>query len=77
MPTILLIKGYRFFFYSNEHPPPHIHVEKDSKTAKFNIEDAELVYSRGFNASDLKELRKLVGQNLVFFKNKWDEYFNN
>lgn len=43
MPTILRINGYRFFFYSNEHLPKHIHIEKDSNTAKFNIEVVELV----------------------------------
>ena len=28
MPTILISKGYRFFFYINDHTPPHIHIEK-------------------------------------------------
>jgi len=26
MPTIVRISGYRFFFYVNDHDPPHIHV---------------------------------------------------
>ena len=77
MPTILIVKGYRFFFYSNEHLPMHIHIEKDLKTAKFNLLNIELVYSRGFNASEIKEIRKLVDKNVVLFKQKWDEYFNN
>lgn len=77
MPTVLRIRGFRFFFYSNEHLPIHIHVEKDNKTAKFSLEAVELVMSRGFNASELKEIRKLVNDNVELFKNKWDEYFNN
>ncbi|MFV0304089.1 MAG: DUF4160 domain-containing protein [Moheibacter sp.] len=77
MPTVLIINGFRFFFYSNEHLPIHIHVEKDNKTAKFNLDEIELVRSRGFNASELKEMRKLVLDNVELFKNKWDEYFNN
>lgn len=77
MPTIMIVKGYRFFFYSNEHLPMHIHIEKDFKTAKFNLLNIELVYSRGFNASELKEIRNLVNDNVVLFKQKWDEYFNN
>ena len=29
MPTILLVMGWRFFFFANEgHEPMHIHVEK-------------------------------------------------
>jgi hypothetical protein len=77
MPTVLIVNGFRFFFYSNEHLPVHIHIEKDNKTAKFNLEQIELVKSRGFNATELKEMRKLVNENVELFKNKWDEYFNN
>lgn len=77
MPTVLRNNGYRFFFYSNEHLPKHIHVEKENKTAKFYLNEIELVHSRGFNASDLKEIRKLVDDNVELFKNKWNEHFNN
>ncbi len=76
MPTILRIKGFRFFFYSNDHTPIHIHVEKDNKTAKFYLNPVELERSRGFNAKEIKELRKLVNDNFELFKNKWNEYFN-
>lgn len=77
MPTILLINGYRFFFYSNEHLPIHIHVEKDNATAKFSLEPiVELVKSKKFNASDIKEIRILVIENREHFINKWYEYFN-
>ncbi|MGB0999552.1 MAG: DUF4160 domain-containing protein [Flavobacteriales bacterium] len=76
MPTILRADGFRFFFYSNEHLPIHIHIEKDNKTAKFNLESIELVKSRGFNASELQEIRKLVNENVTLFKHKWNEYFN-
>ncbi len=47
MPTILYVDGYRFFFYSNNHKPKHIHIEKDSKTAKFNLKPVELTKSLG------------------------------
>lgn len=49
MPTILGYKGYRFFFYSDEHTPKHIHVEQSERTAKYNLEPIELVRNRGFN----------------------------
>ncbi len=76
MPTILLIKGYRFFFYVNDHTPPHIHVEKDRSTAKFDLKNADLIKSRRFNASEIAEIRKMVIENLELFKLKWDEYLN-
>ena len=77
MPTILISNGYRFFFYVNDHPPMHIHIEKDNKTAKFNIELLALVRSRKFNTSEIREIRKLVENNKQLFKQKWSEYFNN
>lgn len=77
MPTILQIRGFRFFFYINDHHPPHIHVEKDRCTAKFSLENAELVKSKRFNASELNEIRKIVLEYSKLFKTKWDERFTN
>ncbi|NBC58815.1 MAG: DUF4160 domain-containing protein [Bacteroidetes bacterium] len=78
MPTVLRIKGFRFFFYTNEHLPVHIHVEKENKTAKFNLEPIlELVYSRKFKASEISEMRKIVSDNQEFLIHQWNEYFGN
>ena len=63
MPTVINRDGFRFFFYSNEHLPKHIHVEKAEKTAKFNLEFVELIKSSRFNASELKQIRNLVEEN--------------
>ncbi len=77
MPTILQTKGYRFFFYINDHYPPHIHVEKDRSTAKFFLKNAELAKSKRFNARELSEIRMIVLENIELFKSKWDERFTN
>jgi Domain of unknown function (DUF4160) len=76
MPTILRLKGYRFFFYVNDHLPPHIHVEKGEGTAKFNLFPVELVKSKRFKSSDIRDIRKLVVSNTELFNSKWNEYFN-
>jgi hypothetical protein len=77
MPTVFLKNGYRFFFYSNDHEPVHIHIEKDGKTAKFYIDPIGLVKSRKFNSSELKEIRKLVTEEKNLINKKWYEFFNN
>lgn len=77
MPTILKIKGYRFFFYVNDHTPPHIHVEKGECTAKFYLEPVELGKSRKFSAVEINSIRILIIENINLFKSKWNEYFNN
>ena len=36
MPTILLLDGWRFFFYADEgNEPMHVHVRKAEKECKF------------------------------------------
>lgn len=77
MPTILRIKGYRFFFYSNEYESKHVHVEKGENTAKFTLETVELIRSRGFNSKDINNIRKMIIKNQNHLINNWDEYFNN
>ena len=34
MPTIFKYEGFRFYFYSNEHLPEHIHVENGDVYAR-------------------------------------------
>ena len=55
----------------------HLHIEKDNKVAKFNLEPIELVKSSKFNASELKQIRNLIEENTEIIKTKWNEYFNN
>jgi hypothetical protein len=39
MPTVFEKDGYRFFFYSNDHRPVHVHVRYGNGEAVFNVED--------------------------------------
>ena len=77
MPTILRIKGFRFFFYSNENDePPHIHIENAENTAKFWLVPIELADSYGFSGKEINTIRKLVTEHQQTFLNAWNEYFN-
>ena len=40
MPNIYEYLGYTFFFYSNDHAPRHVHVEKADKLMKVELEEA-------------------------------------
>lgn len=76
MPTVLRLNGFRFFFYSNEGTePPHIHVEKAERYAKFWLTPILLAESSGFKSSELRQLEKLVEENRELFINAWDEHF--
>lgn len=76
MPTVLRVRNFRFFFFSNEgNEPRHIHVESGGKYAKFWLEPVQLARSVDFNARELNEIRKLILENLNFVKEKWHEHF--
>ena len=77
MPTVLKIKGYRFFFFSLEgNEPPHIHVELGEKVAKYWLDPVNLASSYGFRSHDLTKVRAIVIENRVKFLEKWNEHFS-
>lgn len=76
MPTLFILEGFRFFFYSNDHAPVHVHVEKNGKTAKFTLSPIELAASRRFNAQELRKIRFMIEEHSEIIIAKWNEYFN-
>jgi len=75
MPTILKIDGYRFFFFSNEHTPLHIHIEKADSYARIELESLQVTDSYNLNSKELKILLKLVKANKTKLEGAWNEYF--
>jgi hypothetical protein len=76
MPTVLRIKGHRFFFFSNEgNEPPHIHIETADKYAKFWINPIVLATSIGYNSKELREIHQIIEEYKNLFEEKWHEYF--
>jgi len=37
MPTLFIVFGFRFLFYSNDHEPIHVHVIKGNAEARFQV----------------------------------------
>ncbi|MFN2386770.1 MAG: DUF4160 domain-containing protein [Thermoanaerobaculia bacterium] len=49
MPTLGRFGPFRFFFYSNEGAhPPHVHVQQESKIAKFWLDPVALASTGRF-----------------------------
>lgn len=77
MPTILLVNGFRFYFYMNEHLPVHIHVSKGGSHAKFIlVPEIELVYNMGFKVKEIREVIDILIDNFEFIVQKWYETFD-
>jgi len=77
MPVVLRIKGYRFYFFSNEgHEPMHIHVEKAESNCKVWLDPViSFEYAYGFSSKEQKEILEIVNKNFENIKKVWDEYF--
>ncbi len=77
MPTVFSRDGYRFFFYSNDHRPIHVHVQKGSGEAVFNVEGTvELRESAGLKGQELRHAEELAKEHRELIIQKWDEHFD-
>lgn len=77
MPTIFIWRGYRFHFFSNEgSEPPHVHVSKDGREAKFWLGDSSLVFNDDFKHNEIRKIKEIVAENKEMFLEKWNEYLN-
>lgn len=78
MPTILLLAGYRFFFYSLEgNEPAHIHVERGDDVAKYWLSPVRLAESHGFRSRELNRVRAMVIEHRTTFLEEWHAHFGN
>lgn len=72
MPVVLRIKGYRFWFYEADlDEPPHIHVGKEGKEAKYWLTSIALARLRGFREYELNEIESVLEENQTFILESW------
>lgn len=63
MPVVLRVKGYRFWFYQADlDEPPHVHVGKEGKEAKYWLNPIALARSRGFRQHELYEIERILAE---------------
>ena len=75
MPTVFEIFGLRFFFFSDDHDPVHVHVVKGDDEAKIAVmPEIELVYNHGLKVQDVKRALKLVKMYKEEIIAAWNEY---
>ena len=75
MPTVFQKDGFRFFFYSNDHRPVHVHVRLGEGEAVFNVGvNVELRESAGMKVADLARAQALAEQNRELIVSKWHEH---
>ncbi|MEX0289358.1 MAG: DUF4160 domain-containing protein [Flavobacteriaceae bacterium] len=75
-PTVFRHKNYRFYFFSREEERKHIHIYSPDGEAKFWIEpNIELSVNKGLKKTELKEIEKLIEENLNEIISSWNKHF--
>ncbi|MBP5721610.1 MAG: DUF4160 domain-containing protein [Bacteroidales bacterium] len=76
MPTVFILLGYVFKFYSNDHEPLHIHVLKGGHKAKFSLFPVHLRDNYGFKRSEIKLIKTIIEDNQETIAEHWNRFFN-
>jgi hypothetical protein len=72
MPVVLRIRGYRCWFYQADlAEPPHIHVGKEGKEAKYWMNPVALARSRGFRDHELNEIKRILLEHRDYILQTW------
>ena len=77
MPTVFTKEGFRFFFYSNDHTPIHVHVRKGTGEAVFEVENVVVLReSVGLKTQELARAECLAEEQRELIIRMWHEYFD-
>jgi len=76
MPTVLRTGPYRFFFVSLDYDePPHVHVRRENRVAKFWLDPVALQKAGRFSRTELNGIARLVSEHREYLLEEWYEFF--
>ena len=79
MPTILMMLGWRFYFYANERDEPaHVHCKKGDAEAKYwlDLDTFEVVEAHAYNMgpADRRTVRRIILEHFDYLVGQWNEF---
>ena len=79
MPTILMILGWRFYFFANERDEPmHVHCQKGDAEAKYwlDVEGFETTEAHAYNLSpaDKRTVRRIIFEHFDYIVAQWQSF---
>jgi hypothetical protein len=76
-PTVLRIRGFRFYFFSREERRAHVHVQHADGEAKFWIEPVvELAAHFSLKPKQVAEAQHLIEEHLHEIRDAWAKHFS-
>jgi hypothetical protein len=76
MPTVLRSGPYRFFFVSLDRgEPPHVHVQRENRVAKFWLDPIALQRTGGYSRTELNTITELIYEHHDLLLERWYEFF--
>ena len=79
MPTILMMLGWRLFFYANEgNEPIHVHCRKGEREAKYWLDPDtfEAIEDHAYNMGppDKRIVRKIIFEHFDYIVAQWQAF---
>jgi len=72
MPVVLRRKGFKFWFYEADlDEPPHVHVGKQGREAKYWLNPIALARARGFRAPELADIERIIADHQSVILETW------
>ncbi len=65
--------GFDVRIHTNDHPPAHAHVWKGDKELQINLMTFEIIFNRGYNTREIRQIRRLVTENKELLRSVWNE----
>jgi hypothetical protein len=80
MPTVLLVRGWRVFFYADEGDEPvHVHARKGDTECKLwlrpDLFDLEEAWAYGMTPRLRREIRQIVFDHFDMIMEEWNHRF--
>jgi len=75
MPELFRFFGIRFFFFSNDHLPVHVHVKNADGSARFEVSPLKLIENNGMKSKDIHLAESIIEDNADLIIKKWEDYF--
>ena len=75
MPTVLIINGVRFYFYSREETRMNIHVAFQGRESKIWLDTFDVAYNHGFKLREMRRILIIVRKHEKILKKAWNSHF--